>query len=296
MKTTLLLSLFLGLVITPMTAQSFNQELKTEGKSPVLLGKVNRYGFSTESFPWFTKNLDAYIPNSEAIDSLKQHLHKYTITAFMGTWCGDSKREVPKLYKVLEAANFPLDRLTMVAVSRECGTYKQSPGGEEEGMYIHRVPTFIIYKNGREVNRIVESPVESLEEDLVKIIEKDYTPKYYGVQLVQELLTSTELESRRFQKKQKKLLPKLKSEIKNWRELNTLSYLLFNKHEQEKALAVGYLNTLLFPEEADAHTSLANKLYLSGKLGEAQSSFEQALALDPEHKKAKSGLAQMKDL
>jgi hypothetical protein len=41
-----------------------------------------------------------------------------------------------------------------------------------------RVPTLILYKNGREVNRIIESPNTTLEEDLQKIIEgKGYIAK-----------------------------------------------------------------------------------------------------------------------
>jgi len=76
----------------------------------------------------------------------------------MGTWCGDSKREVPRFIKVLEAANFPVDNLKIVAVDRRKEQYKKSPTGEEWGLSIKRVPTFIFYKNGKESNRIIESP------------------------------------------------------------------------------------------------------------------------------------------
>ena len=89
---------------------------------------------------------------------------------FMGTWCGDSKRQVPKFYKILEASNFPMDQFTAVAVSREADLYKQSPQHEEEGLNIVRVPTFIFLKNGKEVNRIIEKPIETLEKDIEKII------------------------------------------------------------------------------------------------------------------------------
>ena len=56
---------------------------------------------------------------------------------------------------------------------------KQSPQGYEKGMNIDYVPTFIIYQNGKEVNRIIESPVESIEKDLIAILQaKKYTPNY----------------------------------------------------------------------------------------------------------------------
>ena len=37
----------------------------------------------------------------------------------------------------------------------------------------------VFFKNRKEVNRIVESPIESLEEDMAQITnEKPYTPNY----------------------------------------------------------------------------------------------------------------------
>jgi len=97
----------------------------------------------------------------------------------MGTWCGDSKREIPRFYKILETANYPIEQLTMVAVDHIEPNYKKSPGGEEKGLSIIKVPTFIFYKDGKEVNRIVESPIESLEKDIAAIISgKNYVPNY----------------------------------------------------------------------------------------------------------------------
>ena len=40
----------------------------------------------------------------------------------------------------------------------------------EFGLYIYNVPTIIFLKNGYEINRFVEFPVNSLESDISKII------------------------------------------------------------------------------------------------------------------------------
>ena len=69
----------------------------------------------------------------------------------------------------IEAANFPQDQLEVIAVDNDRDSYKQSPTAEEKGLNIHRVPTFIFYKDGNEVNRIVESPVETFERDILAI-------------------------------------------------------------------------------------------------------------------------------
>ena len=277
------------LSVTPFFAQSFNYETKTEKGSAMLLGKINKEGLATPTYDWFTKNHDEYQPNPAIISSLKNELSSYTIKAFMGTWCGDSKREVPRFYKVMEEANFPLERFSLIALDRKREAYKQSPGGEHEGMNIHRVPTFIIYKNGKEINRIVEEPVSTLEGDLKQILEGNYTPSYYGVTIVDE--TIKEMGVEKFRKKSKKIARQLENKLKNMYELNTYSSVLFLDNREEEAIAVAKLNLLLFPDEARAYESLGVKLAQTGSKKEAITYLEKAIALDPENKRYKSSLA-----
>lgn len=93
----------------------------------------------------------------------------------MGTWCGDSKRETPRFYKVLEAAEFDLKNLEMITVNRG----KKTPDNLERGFNIFRVPTFIFYKNGKEIGRYVEYPRKSLEKDMLDILTgKPYKHSY----------------------------------------------------------------------------------------------------------------------
>ena len=100
---------------------------------------------------------------------------KTCIKLFMGTWCRDSRREVPRIYRILDAAGFDESRLTLINVNRG----KNSPGEEEVGLNIHHVPTVILYKNGNEIGRIIESPVQLLEEDMIAILnDASYTPNY----------------------------------------------------------------------------------------------------------------------
>lgn len=124
---------------------------------------------------WFTPNYNNYQVDIETLNKLKPLLKKVTIKAFMGTWCGDSKRETPAFYKVLDAANFDYQNLQMIAVNRS----KSTPDGLQKGLHIKRVPTFIFYKKGKEIGRFVEYPVESIEKDFLKILqEKGYKNPY----------------------------------------------------------------------------------------------------------------------
>ena len=94
----------------------------------------------------------------------------------MGTWCEDSQRETPNFFKLLEAINFSKNNHSLYGVSRE----KTTPQQFEKDLNITNVPTFIFYKNGKEINRIVEYPIESLEKDMLNILSgKDYQHAYY---------------------------------------------------------------------------------------------------------------------
>ena len=83
------------------------------------------------------------------------------------------------MLKILETANFPEERLKIVALDRRKDNYKKGLNGEEIGWNIKRVPTLILLKNGVETNRIVERPVDTLEEDMLAILTNlEYTPNY----------------------------------------------------------------------------------------------------------------------
>ncbi|WP_109302711.1 thioredoxin family protein [Aquimarina sp. AU474] len=256
----IIISLIIVSIISTITlyAQSFNHEIKLEQNSPMLVGKINKEGFNEKPYnDWFSKNHSQYTPKQISIDSLKRRLDQYTIKVFMGTWCGDSKREVPRFYKILENSEYPLDRLTIIGVDRRKSTYKQSPGGEHEGLNIHRVPTFIFYKDGKEVNRIVESPKNTLETDMLNILSGNYTPKYESVAMMHTLLTQ---KGRLYVlENAKELVTKFRSKTKNLYELNTLANVLFYANKKEEAMAVLEFNTLLFSREANVYISIANK-------------------------------------
>ena len=102
----------------------------------------------------------------------KEKIKTYNIVLVMGTWCEDSHREVPRLFKILEAVDFPDNKLTMIAVNRK----KEAPSGEEGIYNIQKVPTIIVQKYGKEIGRIIESPKTGyLERDLLEILKKDNT-------------------------------------------------------------------------------------------------------------------------
>ncbi|MRI00570.1 thiol reductase thioredoxin [Kriegella sp. EG-1] len=177
---TCILSLFSFFFFTTLTSQKINQEIAVDNQQPFLIGPINVEGLNSKMYQnWYKPNYINYEVDVAKINSIKDKISEYKILLFLGTWCGDSKREVPRFIKILETINFPLSNLKMVALDKRKDSYKKSPTGEEWGLNITRVPTFIFYKNGKEVNRIIENPIESLEADIKKIVtQKPYTPNY----------------------------------------------------------------------------------------------------------------------
>jgi len=270
--------------------QSMNKEISKEGQQPFLLGKIDKVGLTSSNYnSWFSSQYQEYELNDEYIKKSTEKLKDYKILVFMGTWCGDSRREVPRFYKVLEAANFPIKQLTVVAVSRASNLYKQSPQHEEKGLNIHRVPTFIFYKNGKEINRIVEHPVDSLEEDIFNILQGNYQSNYSVVNDIDMIINDED-----FYNKANNLIPTYKEKVKSMYELNTYSRVLASTNKKNKAIQVLQLNTQLFPENPATYISLANFHYKLDQKNTALKNYEKALKINPENTKIKNRINQVK--
>ncbi|SDR66528.1 Thiol-disulfide isomerase or thioredoxin [Polaribacter sp. KT25b] len=132
-----------------------------------LIGVANKDSFKDESFKnWFNSRYNEYTTDKETVNKLKTALEGYTIKGFMSSWCGDSKRETPRFYKLLDETGFNQNDFELITVDRS----KKTPDNLQEGFNIIRVPTFIFYKEGKEVGRYVEYPRETLEKDILKIV------------------------------------------------------------------------------------------------------------------------------
>jgi thiol-disulfide isomerase/thioredoxin len=119
---------------------------------------------------WFLKGYDGYKANDEAVNKLTAiSKENHTIKIVMGTWCPDSRREVPRFMRILDLWKFPAEKVTFIGVDNA----KLSPVGEYINLDIQRVPTFIFYKNNIEVGRIIENPVTSLEQDMINILTRN---------------------------------------------------------------------------------------------------------------------------
>ena len=133
-----------------------------------ILGYFQRSQLSREPHSeWFLKGYDAYQPSPDVIAKLRSvPVDGVTIKIVLGTWCPDSRREVPRFMRIANICEFPSALITFIGVDNS----KNGPVGEFPSLMIERVPTFIIYKNNVEIGRIIENPATSLEQDIVNIL------------------------------------------------------------------------------------------------------------------------------
>ena len=161
------------------TAKPSNEEVAQEApeeQNDMLIGEIELKELQQPPFAaWFDPMYKSYKPNEQALQTIQENINNYDIKLFMGTWCADSQREVPKFYKLLELSDYDLDRLEVQAVRED----KTLPDQTEEEYDIEYVPTIIFLKDGEEVGRFVEYPQEELEQDIAKIVSgKEYRHSY----------------------------------------------------------------------------------------------------------------------
>lgn len=279
--------LFACIIISVTLSAQQKTSVDTDGK-PMLLGihspkELKRKPYSN----WFKKKYNEYQSNDTIIPELKNALKGYSITVFLGSWCGDSKKEVPRLLKVLHKADFPNKNITLVFVDDHDSVYKQSPWHEEAGQYIYRVPVIMVKKNDEEKGRIVEHPVESLEKDLLKICNSEnYLPTFtVGIDIWKKIdAGSINIAD------SANIISAYKNRLVKHSELNALGYVFLARKEYDKAITCFRINLLFFKDDANLWDSLADGLERVGRHEESITIWKKVLEIDPKSENAKKAL------
>lgn len=139
-------------------------EVKKE--KPVLVGVVERAAVEGVVPDWIEAEVSSGIEPAAAA-ALAGVAPGAEVQIFFGTWCGDSRREVSRLWRALDEiggeAPFPM---RFIAVDRA----KAEPAAEVAGIDLRYVPTFVVRRDGREVGRIIETSPHGIERDLLDLL------------------------------------------------------------------------------------------------------------------------------
>lgn len=135
----------------------------------VLIDKIDSKDLQHPIFAEYYKfYFESYNPDMSIVEKIKPLLDDISITIVMGSWCGDSQEQIPKFYKIISLLNFDENKIQLIAVDRK--KHAREYDALVQSLNIELIPTFIFYKNGKELGRIIESPHETLEADILKIL------------------------------------------------------------------------------------------------------------------------------
>lgn len=163
------LLLILAVILsTVILAQEKNKIIVDEELNErVLIGPCDRDGLESEIFKEYYKNeYGDYKPDEAIVKKIKGLKKGVEIVIVMGSWCQDSEEQVPRFYKIIDQATIRDSKINLIAVNRA----KTAGETDISALDIERVPTFIFYKKGREIGRIVETPTSTLEKDMLLIL------------------------------------------------------------------------------------------------------------------------------
>ncbi|MES2418611.1 MAG: thioredoxin family protein [Bacteroidota bacterium] len=173
MKT--ILTLIIVLFAMNISAQEINKKMEDPNRhNEIMINICTREGIT--SFAEFKGSYDpnyaAYNPDSATVKALSKLGKHNKITIVLGTWCGDSKFQVPHFLKLADELKLSDKDITFIAVDGS----KKAENGLIDSLKIERVPTFIFTdKKGAEIGRITERPKETLEKDMLSILSKAKT-------------------------------------------------------------------------------------------------------------------------
>ncbi len=267
-----------------------NQETMDSHGNPMLLGRCSKERLQEKPYDaWFNKNYTDYKLDTTAAEILKEKLHGKKIEILMGTWCGDSRREVPRMFKILDYCGIKQKDIELVMLDSRDSVYKQSPAHEERGLHIHRVPDLLIFEKGKEMGRIVESPIVSLEKDMLAIINGEgYVPNYRIVPLL--VKTFEQQPAEKIKNNLYGLATQVRPLMGNASELNSYGHVLMAAKEMNKAEIVFILNTMLYPDNANMFDILGDYYSKTGNKMLAKENYQKALQVKPDHEHAKKML------
>jgi len=137
--------------------------------APPLTGKTTRAAIESFDDQWKALRAEDYTPDAAAVATIRDKAKDVTAYIVLATWCPDTRRDLPRFFKIADQAGWPASRMILLGVDRT----KKDPEGETVKWNVTRVPTFIFLRGGSEIGRVTERPTTTLEQDIALIVGRD---------------------------------------------------------------------------------------------------------------------------
>jgi len=162
--------LAVGFAVSAQSGMRLYETIPDSAETKILVGFISKQQITEDTvFAWYKQNLKYARPNKEYVEIIRPKAFDFQIILFTGTWCHDSQQILPKYFALLEAAEFPEHKMTIIACDRQ----KNGPANIQRPLNVVNVPTLIVMKDGKEVGRIVEYGESGLvDKELAEIVGK----------------------------------------------------------------------------------------------------------------------------
>ena len=158
--------LFIIILLSGCFTQKSYKEINFN-KETILIGRISEtILIEHKKTKWFNENYSKYKPDSVTMVKLIPNLTGVNFIIFGGTWCSDTRRDLPAFLSILHQLKVGSNRYDIWMLDLK----KESNYINPKLYDIQYVPTILIFKDGKEIGRIIEKPQETLEMDLLKII------------------------------------------------------------------------------------------------------------------------------
>ena len=150
-------------ILVPVAAVLFLFLPSLFGQSPEEITQETMLGT-----PQWQEKYDQYAPAQEMLEVIRPRLAGLKIDVVLGLWCSDSRTNVPPFLKIMNSIGIPVP-------VRYFGVPRKADGEVKyyyEEWKVERVPTFIFYRDGKEIGRIIERPKAGIVEDTLEILFK----------------------------------------------------------------------------------------------------------------------------
>jgi hypothetical protein len=158
--------LLLGCGAAPASTSRTTTPVDTHhGPMGEMVGFTTQTEIESELPAWRTAR-EGSIIDADAAERLASVAPGAEVTVFLGTWCGDSRREVSRLFAALERTGTLPFAIRFIGVDRS-----KHAEGLTDGVDLRYVPTIIVTRDGAEVGRIVESAPLGVERALLELLD-----------------------------------------------------------------------------------------------------------------------------
>ena len=128
-------------------------------------GKIT-HELLTTNYAWYAQGYANYKPDEVTMAQLKPYTTDLRFVVVLGTWCGDSREHIPPFMKVMHGIEADNNQVELIGTLRN----KTSSKIDVSSLHIEYVPTFIVFYRSKEIGRIIEDTIISLENDLLTLI------------------------------------------------------------------------------------------------------------------------------